>query len=95
MLHFMVQSLQDLPLCSSTVPPSSYFDFEFNWSMFVCYSRSTVYNVGTLGTRLGNTLMSRGGVNGGGGNGVNGGNGGGVSPARSPNGDFKNFDTTR
>jgi hypothetical protein len=54
-----------------------------------------VYNVGTLGTRLGNTLMSRGGVNGGGNGGVNGGNGGGVSPARSPNGDFKNFDTTR
>ncbi len=50
-----------------------------------------MYNVGTLGTRLGNTLMSRGGVNGGG----NGVNAGGVSPARSPNGDFKNFDTTR
>ena len=57
------------------------------WFLF---SRSTVYNVGTLGTRLGSTLMSRGGVGGGGGGGSC------VSPpARSPNGDFKNFDTTR
>ena len=63
---------------------------EFNFVVFfLLSSRSTVYNVGTLGTRLGSTLMSRGGVGGGGG-GV-----GGVSPARSPNGDFKNFDTTR
>jgi hypothetical protein len=83
--------------CTVRTRISSNTDYDSNLTnhcFFVCFSRSTVYNVGTLGTRLGNTLMSRGGVNGGG-NGVNAVNAGGVSPARSPNGDFKNFDTTR
>jgi hypothetical protein len=56
------------------------------------YTNSTsVYNVGSLGTRLGNTLLSRGGVSGG-----MGGAGGPHSPTRSPNTEkFTNLDSHR
>ena len=47
-------------------------------------ANSNVYNVGTLGTRLGSTLLSRGGV------------GGNSSPARSPHNEtYKNLDGHR